>query len=63
MWLKASIIAVVEVAQAETVAKFTPCNPCLMEITPAAISTIVFGIKKGLNLGVPSPLAKAVTSS
>ncbi len=28
---------------------------------PEAISTIIFGIKKGLNLGVPSPCANSVT--
>ena len=55
MWLKASIMAVVDVAQAETGQKFTPCNPWRIEIIPAAMSTKVFGIKYGLNLGVPSP--------
>ena len=34
-----------------------------MEICPAAISRIILGIKDGLNLGVPSPFAKFVTSS
>ena len=49
-------------AQAETVAKFGPLKPCLIEICPGAISAIIFGMKNGLNLGVPSPLLKLVTS-
>ena len=48
-------MAVLEVAHADTVVKFTPRNPYFIEITPEAISTIIFGIKNGLNLGVPSP--------
>ena len=39
-------------AQAETVVKFGPRNPYLIEICPEAMSAIIFGIKKGLNLGV-----------
>src|SRR5215216_1641618 len=58
----ASIIAVVEVAHADTVVKFGPIKPCLIEIHPDAISTITLGIKYGLILGVPSPLAKSITS-
>ena len=52
-----------EEAQALTTAKLGPLKPWRMEIWPAAISKIIFGIKKGLNLGVPSPKAKLVTSS
>src|SRR6195952_1691906 len=50
-------------AQAETVVKFGPRKPYLMEICPGAISAIIFGIKNGLKRGVPSPLAKLTTSS
>src|SRR5471030_2753953 len=50
-------------AQADTVVKFGPRNPYLIEIWPGAISAIILGIKKGLKRGVPSPLAKATTSS
>ena len=49
-------------AQAETVAKFGPLNPYLMEIKPGAISAIILGIKKGLNLGFSLPAAKLSTS-
>src|ERR1700759_1773812 len=52
-----------EEAQAETVEKLGPRSPYLMEIWPGAISAIIFGIKKGLNRGEPSPLAKFTTSS
>ena len=52
-----------EEAQALTTAKFGPRKPWRMEICPAAISRIILGIKNGLNLGVPSPFAKFVTSS
>ena len=34
-----------------------------MEITPAAMSEIIFGIKKGLKRGTPPPVEKAETSS
>ncbi len=54
-------MAVLEVAQAETVAKFTPLRLCLMEMTPAAMSIMIFGMKNGLNLGVPSPSANSET--
>ena len=57
-----SIIEFVEEAQAETVVKFGPLKPNLIEICPEAISAIIFGIKKGLKRGVPSPLEKASTS-
>src|ERR1700712_5917533 len=50
-------------AQAETVVKFGPRKPYLIEICPGAISAIILGIKKGLKRGVPSPLAKLTTSS
>src|SRR5690606_4424889 len=33
-----------------------------MEICPGVISAIIFGIKKGLNLGIPSEAAKPRTS-
>ena len=56
-------IAFVLEAHALTTAKLGPRNPCFIEICPAAISNIIFGIKKGLNLGVPSPCTKLVTSS
>ena len=57
-----SIIAFAEDAQAETVAKFGPLKPFLIEIIPGAISGIILGIIKGLNLGVPSPEANPSTS-
>ena len=47
--------AVLEVAQADTGQKFTPCNPYFMEMIPEAMSTNILGIKNGVNLGVPSP--------
>src|SRR5476651_1607436 len=50
-------------AQADTVVKLGPRKPYLIEIWPGAISAIIFGIKKGLKRGVPSPLAKFTTSS
>src|ERR1700679_1519671 len=50
-------------AQAETVEKFGPRKPYFIEIWPGAMSAIIFGIKNGLNRGVPSPLAKFTTSS
>src|SRR6195952_4362840 len=50
-------------AQAETVVKFGPRKPYLIEIWPGAISAIILGMKKGLKRGVPSPLAKLTTSS
>src|ERR1700722_6849240 len=50
-------------AHAETVEKFGPRKPYLMEIWPGAISAIIFGIKKGLKRGEPSPFAKLTTSS
>ena len=53
---KASMIALVDDAQALTTAKFGPRKPWRIDICPAAISNIILGIKKGLNLGVPSPL-------
>src|SRR5688572_12070204 len=53
----------VEEAQADTVVKFGPRKPYLMEMWPEAMSAIIFGMKKGLNRGVPSPLAKLLTSS
>src|SRR5690606_21360302 len=54
-------MAVLELAQAETVVKFIPLSPYFMDITPDAISTIILGIKYGLNLGVPSPCANSLT--
>jgi len=39
----ASIIALVEEAHAETVAKFGPLKPYFIEIDPAAISAIILG--------------------
>ena len=48
------MIAVLEVAQAETVVKFMPRSPYFIEMMPEAISTIIFGMKKGLKRGVPS---------
>jgi hypothetical protein len=56
------MMAVVDVAQADTVVKFGPIKPYLIEIQPEAMSTITFGIKNGLNRGVPSPLANSITS-
>ena len=56
-------MALVLEAQALTTAKLGPRKPCFIEICPAAISKIILGIKKGLNLGVPSPCTKLVTSS
>src|SRR5690606_41393740 len=58
----ASMMAVDEVAQAETVEKFGPIKPYRIDIHPAAMSTITLGIKKGLILGVPSPRAYSITS-
>ena len=55
------MIAVLEVAQAETVVKFMPRSPYFIEMMPEAISTIIFGMKKGLKRGVPSPCANSVT--
>ena len=51
-----------EEAQADTVAKFGPLSSCFIEMSPGAISEIIFGIKKGLNRGDPLPLAKFKTS-
>jgi hypothetical protein len=48
-------MAFVEDAHADTVEKFGPLNPYLIEIWPPAMSLIIFGIKKGLKRGVPSP--------
>ena len=45
-------MALVADAQALTVVKFGPLNPCLIDISPGAISAIILGIKKGLNRGV-----------
>ena len=56
------MIALAEEAQAETVAKFGPRKPYLIEIIPGAMSAIILGIKKGLKRGVPSPSAKFSTS-
>ncbi|MNY82781.1 hypothetical protein D3C86_2250900 [compost metagenome] len=56
------MIAFVDDAQAETVVKFGPLSPYFIEIKPPAISAIIFGMKKGLNFGVPSPAAKLRTS-
>jgi hypothetical protein len=53
------MMAVVDVAHAETVVKFNPMNPYLIEIQPDAMSTMTLGIKNGLNLGVPSPAANS----
>ena len=50
------MMAFVAVAQAETVAKFGPRKPYLMEICPAAISEMILGIKKGLKRGMELPL-------
>ena len=55
-------MALDEDAQAETVAKLGPLSPCFIEISPGAISEIIFGMKKGLNRGDPPPLAKFKTS-
>ena len=55
-------MAFAEDAQAETVAKLGPLKPFLIEIIPGAISGIILGIIKGLNLGVPFPEAKSRTS-
>ena len=41
-------MALADEAQAETVAKFGPLRPCLMEIIPGAISGIILGIMKGV---------------
>ncbi len=49
-------------AQAETVAKFGPLKPYLIEIIPGAMSAIIFGIKKGLKRGISLPAAKFSTS-
>ena len=40
------MMALAEEAQALTVAKFGPLNPCLIEIWPGAISAIIFRNKK-----------------
>jgi len=56
-------MAFVDEAQAETVAKLGPRNPYLMESIPAAMSLIIFGMKKGLKRGVPSPVTNPLTSS
>ena len=53
---------VVEEAQAATVVKFGPLKPYFIEICPAGISEMSFGIKKGLNLGVPFPVPKLTHS-
>src|SRR5688500_5525638 len=58
----ASMIAVVDVAHADTVEKLGPIKPYFIEIHPAAISTITYGIKYGLMRGVPSPLAYSMIS-
>src|SRR3989338_3489665 len=49
------MIAVLEVAQAETGQKFTPRKPYLIEMIPDAISTKILGMKNGVKRGVPSP--------
>ena len=56
-------MALAEDAQAETVAKFGPLKPYFMEIIPGAMSEIIFGMKNGLNRGVPLPSPKLKTSS
>ena len=55
-------MALVEDAQADTVQKFGPLKPYIIEICPAERSEIILGIKYGLNLGVPSPFANSATS-
>ena len=53
----------VEEAQAETVVKFGPRRFHFIEMCPAAMSAIIFGMKNGLKRGVPSPSANSVHSS
>jgi hypothetical protein len=51
-------------AQADTVEKFGPRKPYLIEIWPGAISAIILGIKKGLKRGCTITFSKSnVTSS
>ena len=57
-----SMIALVEEAQADTVAKLGPRNPYFIDTCPAVISAIILGMKNGLNLGVPSPSKKFINS-
>src|ERR1041384_3723398 len=57
------MIDVVDVAHADTVMKLGPMNPYFIDIQPDAMSGITFGMKKGLNLGVPSPFANSITCS
>jgi hypothetical protein len=56
--LNASIREFVEDAHAETVVKLGPLNPYFMDMWPAGISEISFGMKNGLYLGIPFPLSK-----
>ena len=55
-------MAFVADAQAETVVKFGPLKLYFMEMCPAGISEMSFGIKKGLNLGTPLPVPKLIDS-
>ena len=51
MRLNASARAFVEEAQADVVAKLGPWKPYIIDMCPAAMSAIIFGMKKGLNFG------------
>lgn len=57
------MMAFVEVAQADTVAKFGPLKPYFIDIIPAAISVINFGMKNGLNRGIAGFFMKESISS
>ena len=48
----ASMRAWVEDAHADTIPKLGPRKPYIMDICPAAMSAIIFGIKNGLNRGL-----------
>ena len=63
IWSVARMMAWLDDAQAETVQKLGPINPYFMEMYPAAMSDIIFGMKKGLKRGICPPSRKPAISS